>query len=189
MGGNKIVKKGDTLCVGCVYRSNSGNEDNNDLLPEMLDEVVNKNYSHLLIMGDFNYPDIEWKTQICKHNDQSSDTKFLNCVRYNYLYQHITEPTRYRLGEVPHILDLVISNEEGMITDIKYDSALGKSDHLTLSFNFQCYYSAEGFIKKVLVYNKGNYDAIRNELSRIDWEVEFNNEYHEHDVNRMWTTF
>lgn len=44
---------GDKLLVGCIYRSST--EDNDEELRELLHEVSNKGYSHLLIMGDFNY--------------------------------------------------------------------------------------------------------------------------------------
>ena len=50
-----------------------------------------------------------------------------------YLYQHITKPTRTRQGQEPSILNLVLSNEEGMIQDIEYLSPFGKSDHLVIS--------------------------------------------------------
>ena len=47
--------------------------------------------------------------------------------------------TRIRHGQEPLILDLVITNEEGMIKDIEYLSPLGKSDHIVICFNFICY--------------------------------------------------
>ena len=46
---------GDKLLVGCIYRSSSGTEDNDEELRKLLHEVSFKGYSHLLIMGDFNY--------------------------------------------------------------------------------------------------------------------------------------
>ena len=50
---------------------------------------------------------------------------FIDTLNDLFLYQHVTEPTRYRAGSTPHILDLVISNEEGMVQDISYDPGLG----------------------------------------------------------------
>ena len=44
------------------------------------------------------------------------------------------QPTRVRHGQEPSVLDLVLTNEEGMIENIEYGNPLGKSDHLVLTF-------------------------------------------------------
>ena len=44
-----------------------------------------------------------------------------------------------RIDQEPHVLDLLLSNEDGMISDIEYCSPLGKSDHSLINFNFNCY--------------------------------------------------
>jgi hypothetical protein len=38
-------------------------------------------------------------------------TIFLNCTRDNYLFQHVSSPTRFREGQTPSCLDLVFTNE------------------------------------------------------------------------------
>ena len=45
----------DKLLIGCIYRSESGSSDNNCKLDDLLKEASKKGYSHILIMGDFNY--------------------------------------------------------------------------------------------------------------------------------------
>ena len=40
----------------------------------------------------------------------------------------MAEPTRYRQGEEPSVLDLVFSNEEGMVHNWVYQPGLGDSD-------------------------------------------------------------
>ena len=40
---------------------------------------------------------------------------FLDTIQGCYLHQHVFQPTRYRDGDDPGILDLVLSNEEGMV--------------------------------------------------------------------------
>ena len=54
----------DRLLLGCVYRSPSGNgqQDTNDLI-QLLEHVTSAGYSHLLIAGDFNMPQIDWKLE------------------------------------------------------------------------------------------------------------------------------
>ena len=45
---------GDDIIVGCIYRSPNSTEDNNLKLFEELREIVGRNPSHVLIVGDFN---------------------------------------------------------------------------------------------------------------------------------------
>ena len=52
-----------------------------------------------------------------------------------YLCQCISPLTRYRRNTVPHTLDLVFSNEENMVDDIRYLPGLGNSDHICKFFN------------------------------------------------------
>ena len=53
----------DTLLVGCIYRSPNSSETNNINLLKLLREVSENRYSHKLIMGDFNFPEIDWLNQ------------------------------------------------------------------------------------------------------------------------------
>ena len=59
-------------------------------------------------MGDLNFKQINWKsisTDIYNHDDIND--KFVECVRDNFLFQHITEPTRQRGSDTPSTLDLI----------------------------------------------------------------------------------
>jgi len=54
----------DTLLVGCIYRSPSSHSLQSTLgLCDLITEV--NVHSHLLICGDFNYPDIDWSSNTC----------------------------------------------------------------------------------------------------------------------------
>ena len=76
-----------------------------------------RNNSHLLICGDFNYPGIDWE---CDYVGDSPNTTaaFIETIQERYFYQHIFEPTRFRDGHEPGLLDLVLSNEEGMVYNL-----------------------------------------------------------------------
>ena len=60
----------------------------------------------------------------------------MEALRDSFFHQHIVQPTRVRHGQEPSVLDLVLTNEEGMIENIEYGNPLGKSDHLVLTFEF-----------------------------------------------------
>ena len=92
--------------------------------------------SHFLLCGDFNYLNIYWS------NLTSSSLillDFVDTTQDLFLHQHILEPTRYRGNQTPHVLDLVFSNEEGMVSDVSYLPGLGSSDHVCICFNLNCY--------------------------------------------------
>jgi hypothetical protein len=50
--------------------------------------------------------------------------------------QYIKQPTRYRNENTPSLLDLVFTNEKGMIETIDHCSPPGNSDHEILEFKF-----------------------------------------------------
>lgn len=52
------LKNGDVLLVGVVYRSPSSSDEQNSQLIQTITEMVQRRPSHLLIMGDFNFPGI-----------------------------------------------------------------------------------------------------------------------------------
>jgi len=71
-----------------------------------------------LITGDFNYSHIEWY-QDYGHGASGkcsglsdNDMKCINTLRQKFFLQHITNPTRQRGTDVPHILDLAISSDD-----------------------------------------------------------------------------
>ena len=91
-------------------------------------------------MGDFNYPKIDWEN--CNSNGDSTESikyKFIENLQDIFLFQHIKTNTCWRGTNSPHILDLIITNEEPMISDLECISPLGKSDHCVISFNYNYY--------------------------------------------------
>ena len=136
------LRGGDTLLFECCYRSptTTGTTNaNNDNLIRLMKCVSLKNYSHICIVGDFNFKSIDWSTWRSKLGDNSNESKFIEGVRDSYLYQHVESPTRARGNDGPSILDLVLTNEEMQVSEITHGAPLGKSDHDVLSFRFHCY--------------------------------------------------
>ena len=56
------LSSGDSIIIGCVYRSPNSTCENNLYLFEKLRDISGGNQSHLLILGDFNIKRIN-----CKH--------------------------------------------------------------------------------------------------------------------------
>lgn len=72
----------------------------------------------MVIMGDFNYPDIDWKDESCNKKMNHKATKFLSCLQQHYLYQIIDTPTHYRGTQTPALIDLIITNDDDLVTDL-----------------------------------------------------------------------
>jgi len=75
-------------------------------------------------MGDLNYPEIDWTMHQPAPLATFEVHQFKDCVDNNFLVQHIRQPTRE-----DNILDLVLSNEPGLVTDIEVVDCLSFSDH------------------------------------------------------------
>ena len=66
-----------------LYKSTSSTEYNTNLLIDMLKKAVDKHgISHLLIFGDFNFPEIDWMNCLIKGSDSSLPAKFVD-ISYN----------------------------------------------------------------------------------------------------------
>ena len=91
---------------------------------------------------------INWSLCESSENQEHISSVFLEGIKDCFLFQHVREPTAFREGQTPSILDLILSNEENMVEKIDYQPSLRKSDHVVLSFNCNC------FIEKVLSTQK-----------------------------------
>lgn len=182
-----MLADSDSLLVGLFYRSPSST-DSIEHLKDILHEIGNMDFSHILVMGDFNFPNINWNLMTTTtQNVDADDYKFLECIQDNYWHQHLNEATRWRENEEPHILDLIFTNEENMINDVKYLSPLGKSDHVVITFLFKCYSIMEPKIKRVKCYSRADFAKINSIVSGIPWNDVLDE--HTDDVNAMWEAF
>ena len=96
----------------------------------------------------FNMKEINWSLCESSENQEHISSVSLEGIKDFFLFQHVREPTRFREGQIPSVLDLILTNEENMVEKIDYLPSLGKSDHVVLGFNFNC------FIEKVLSSQK-----------------------------------
>ena len=49
------------LLLGCIYRSPNSDENNNSKLNQLLRSAQDQRASHILVIGDFNFPSLTWK--------------------------------------------------------------------------------------------------------------------------------
>lgn len=172
---NIKLKGKDTLLVGCVYRSPNSTDGNASALNTLLRKICSQRYSHTVIVGDFNYPDINWENwTTASQNENNPAVKFIETLHDCYLTQNVSEPTRGRGTTNPSLIDLVLTTEEDMVTDIKHTSPLGKSDHAVLTFSLQCVKEEEKKKFTKWLYDKGDYEGMKQYLD-IEWNTIFLN--------------
>ena len=131
------LSKNTTLLIGLIYRSPTSVESNNSKLLEIF-QIISQQYSHtqLLLMGDFNFPDINWVDSHCSSSSTLLSAKFLDVIQDSFLIQHVEEPTHHQPDQQSSVLDLKITHDPNSITNVIHLPPLGSSDHECLMWQF-----------------------------------------------------
>ena len=129
----------------------------------MLREVANK---HVLLMGDFNYPDIDWSTFMpCSSDPDTVD--FVRTIEDCFYIQHVFSPTR---GDA--VLDLVLSTDPDLVSNVNVIDQLGNSDHNMITFNIHL--ACEVYVSKRKIKDyiglRGDHESMRTVLADINWD-------------------
>jgi len=122
-------------------------------------------------MGDFNYPDVDWSSGSVAASVRSSAAVFVYTLEDCFLAQHVLVPTT---GDVLciHIvyivyisLDLILTRDPDLVSDVKTLHPLGNSDHNMILFtvHLECDIAVDK--KEIRDYKHGDYDTIRSILS------------------------
>ena len=145
---------------GCIYRSPNSSEHNNSALIENL-EWATENFSEVLLTGDFKLPGINWD----QHSATSANDKlFLETIDAGGLDQLVEEPTRYRAGQSPSLLDIILTTEQGIVADIVQEEAFGKSDHSKIVFTVRNVYEKKSSIPFKYNFHKMNEQIFISEM-------------------------
>ncbi|KAA0200510.1 hypothetical protein HAZT_HAZT010703 [Hyalella azteca] len=171
----------EQLLIGLIYRSPSSTADNTAKLNKLLQQAADLKPSHLLIMGDFNFPELDWNTEKSEAGPAHPATVFLRATKDAFLLQHQKLPTRYRVGQKANVLDLVFTNRDDMINDVTTTAGVGKSDHFLLIINVNCDYDVAPRQARYN-YKKTDFTVLTQELEMVDWVTELT----ELSVNDVW---
>ena len=136
-----------------------------------------------MIMGDFNYGEINWKNGTSPNALTKPATALVKTVGDVYLHQHITEPTHYRADQHPNTLDLVITNEEGMVDNLALNAPVGKAI-IYVSLLILCVRQIPAKITQKFQHHKGDYVAMKQEAQTMSWTSEG-----ESSIEEKWHQF
>jgi len=169
-------------CKICVLYNppNSGTDYQDHLLSYV--SLLMKEVDPVVIMGDFNTPDVDWST----FNANSQFSSNLCDLIFQYNYTQLVESATHVQG---NILDLIITNCDESIDNLhihSVDNPLLKSDHYPVTFNLDmprnCSFTTESDSFYIFDYSKADFDSINEYLSLIDFSPCF----HSTDVEFVW---
>ena len=111
------IKAGNCeLGIYVIYRSPNSTANNDASLCELVKGINDVD----VLIGDFNFPGIEWATG----RTDAKSRAFYEEMEDNFLIQHVDEAT-HKSG---NLLDLVISKNEQLVGNVEHEGRLGKSD-------------------------------------------------------------
>ena len=117
----KIKSKSNELfIIGVVYRSpNSSSLENDQLIKQIEKCFKNHSGERVVLVGDFNYPEINWSNESCNKPEGHPSSRFLNIVHTHFLTQFVDSPTHHRGLQTPTLIDLILSNDPHFITNTR----------------------------------------------------------------------
>ncbi|GAB0186493.1 hypothetical protein GRJ2_001114600 [Grus japonensis] len=154
------ANKGDVI-VGVYYRPPSQDDATDELF---FKEIIEASRSTaLVLMGDFNLPDINWEHHTA---DTSRFRSFLKHLDDNFLVQVLKEPTRKGA-----LLDLLLVNREGLMGEVAIGGRLGHSDHEVVEFKIFGDRRKTATKTSTLDMRRADFRLLRELVSQVPWET------------------
>jgi len=128
----------------------------------------------LVLLGDFNHPDIFWKSSTVSYRQSR---RLLECIEDDFLSQVTDSPTQRDA-----ILDLLVTNARELIGDVKIGGSLGCSDHKLLEFTVLSDIHQVKSQVKTLNFRKAKFQLFKELVNGIPWETALRNK----GVGQRW---
>nr|GFB50161.1 hypothetical protein [Tanacetum cinerariifolium] len=120
----RLLGSKSNVIVGACYRPPDQKPEGDLEMRKQIREVSTRD--RVVVMGDFNYPHIDWVNSCSGHE---RETGFLDMLNDCALEQLVTEPTR---GQVT--LDLILCGTQDLVREVNVTEPLGNSDHAAICF-------------------------------------------------------
>ena len=166
---NFVTEKKENILFGCVYRHWNSDTQEQQALVNNLRAVSHMNFTHEVIVGDFNFPIDDWSLNWTPLSENSNEHSFTDLVRDCFWHQHVQFATRGRGSDDPSILDLVFTDADTEIDDMQCQAPFGKSDHSVISFQLSQVERTRCKKGTRWKYAKGDYESMREVLLNNHW--------------------
>ena len=163
------------LNVTLIYRSPNSSAENNDKLAKLV-EKCDKNS---LIIGDFNYPGLDFANGLFDHKSRS----LFDVVHDRFLCNIVTFPTHIH----GNILDLAICDfeTESKVLDISNIGNLGNSDHALIKIELDIAPKFNVSNQLVPNWRRGDTEGLKKHLHDTDFVSLISTK----NANDAWQTF
>ena len=179
--------KPSNIIIASIYRPQ---DTSTELFTKTLDTLqkyierssTDNNHPTIILMGDFNFPCIDWTDLSMKkgfpRNTTDSAKQLLTFMQNNLLAQVVDVPTR---GD--NILDLCSTNDENLTLHVLSEQ-IKLSDHNLVKINTKYHLSStprqtkSNFQKNTfrsLNLNKADYESICEHLKTVNWDLLWQN--------------
>ncbi len=183
----EIKTASQKLVVGCLYRPPSGN-------PSAFTKALESSFlkidprQKIVLVGDFNATCPAW----CSTDSFNEAGRILEPALLTLgLHQHVSSPTHVRPdGNLGGLLDVVLTNDESMVSAVNIHPPIGLSDHMMV----ECLLTVRKPSKTALqthrtntiwCYGLADQDQVNNALNEADWQGVRNAE----NIDDAWTSW
>ena len=171
-----------TMVVRVVYCSPNTPSclESEQYLANIISDIIKDSCNqHVVILGDFNFPDYDW-VDGSGFSAKEQESPFLTCLSEHSLFQTVDQPTRYRDGQASNILDVVILNNPDLWTKDEFLAPIGNNDHAAILTELRLS-TTQPLPKQHKVID---YRRISERLADFDWDAIFTS-----DIKESWQKF
>ena len=138
-----------------------------DNLEHILKSLWAKGLFELIVLGDFNFPEIQWDTGFPR-NLGGLSYQVAEILHDHGLVQLNTTPSR---TDTDNILDLVLANHPHKVSEIECYRDIITTDHAILDFYYDFNYTpVKTKAKSVFNFRRADFDALNTTLRNSNWD-------------------
>lgn len=194
-GTNDVIKL--NLCVIYLCHENGGFSHTQQLqnfLNKLSDIVMRLSSNRFLLVGDFNLSGIGWVPNTAGESylDATNLSTYSEMLLVDEMITLGFNQFNGILNKHGRILDLVFSNDSVLVTDCSDDSLVPIDQHhgaLNIELMFAEFTPLNSAANVKYLFNKGDYEAINYEISKIDWKHELSSRSLEEAVEYFYGVF
>ena len=178
----------------CLYRSQNLSPAEQNLLMSEVDKLHASNNEELLLVGDFNFTDVNWDSFIVNCNESTVNNnlilqrQYLDIFSEKGLLSFLKQGTVTRRRIVDNVLqeshlDQVLCSNQDIVLSTETVSPLGKSDHLGVLVDIKLKNNIEYIQTEKQNWSKFSVSEIETLGEHVNWEYSSSNL----SSNEMWT--
>jgi len=147
-----------------------------------------ENFPHLLIAGDFNFPDISWCNGYAQIDPNPAygtgiNQLFVDSINDYGLEQFINIPTRGN-----NILDLLLCSHPNLISNIKIAPGISDHDAILYSLDLHSRPLIDRIDHPIYLYYKGNLEGLKVDISNFQTQFLTSDPY-SNELESNWQNF